>query len=374
MLTPNYINNEIPRRLVELMGDIETDMLKRVAHYVGKYRRVTGSAEFLALKQTQYNLLYDDLLDIVSSYSGMTEVEVARIFSQSAVKSIDYDSRLAANAGHAITTVTGATTASAAAMQQTLDAAIQRALSVQNLTNTKCLQSALDAFTRASDRAFLSVATGAQTFDSAYRQAVDEIIDNGISVVEYDRGGRVMRYSVEAATRRNLITSVNQTIGKIQEQNCALLGCNLVQTTSHAGARPSHAEWQGGIYWINEPVKGYDSLVDACGYGEADGLKGINCYHDFFPYFEGMPRAFDSDPSRKLGIDNDKLYALNQKQRYLERQIRAAKKGQEVYQAAGMTAEAKRAGQVVREKQAQMRDFLDQNPLLRRDYTRERIG
>lgn len=374
MLTPNYINNEIPRRLVELMGEIETEMLKRVAHYVKKYGRVTGSAEFFAMKQTQYNLLYDDLIDIVSRYSGMTQAEVAGIFSQSAVKSIEYDSRLAARAGHATTSLTGATTARVAAMQQTLDAAIKRALNVQNLTNTRCVQSALDAFTRASDRAYLSVATGAQTFDGAYRQAVDEIIDNGISVIEYDRGGRVMKYSVEAATRRNLITSVNQTVGKIQEQNCALLGCNLVQTTSHAGARPSHAEWQGGIYWINEPVQGYDSLVDACGYGEIDGLKGINCYHDFFPYFEGMPKAFDSNPAQQLGIDNDKLYELNQKQRYLERQIRAAKKGQGVYEAAGLTAEAKRAGQVVREKQAQMREFLEQNPLLRRDYTRERIG
>ena len=64
MLTPNYINNQLPKRLVSLMGEIETEMLKRVAHYLKKYGKVTGTAEFLLLKQTQYNLLYKDLLEI----------------------------------------------------------------------------------------------------------------------------------------------------------------------------------------------------------------------------------------------------------------------------------------------------------------------
>lgn len=374
MLTPNYINNEIPRRMVELMGEVETEMLKKVAHYISRYKTVTGTAEFLSLKQSQYNLLYSDLLKIVADYSQLTQKEVADIFAQSAVKSLEYDNRIISAAKGLNFALPASTTARAAAMQQTLDAAIMRAQSLQNLTNTRCLQSALDAFTRATDKAYLAISTGATSFDGAYKRAVDELVGMGISVVDYSSGGKVLHYSVEAATRRNLITSVNQTVGKIQEQNLALLGCNLVQVSSHAGARPSHAEWQGGIYWVNEPVKGYDSLVDACGYGEVDGLKGINCYHDFFPYLEGTPRTFDRNPASKLGIDNDKLYALNQQQRYLERRIREAKKAEGVYEAAGMKPEAAKAASLVRERQAEIRQFLDENELLRRSYTREKVG
>ncbi len=381
MLSPLYLSGELPQRLTDLMSDVEREMLARVAYYVEKYGRVTGTAEFLSLKQTQYNLLYRDLLQIVGKYSGLAEAEIVEAFTQSAANSLAYDNRLLKNyeaAGvfsplHPIGSTVGAT-ATAAAMQQTLTAAINRALDVQNLTNTSCVQSALDAFTAATDKAYLSIVSGAQTFDVATRRAVDEISKMGITVIEYDRGGRAINYSVEAATRRNLITSVSQVCGKIQEMNLLSLGCSLVQTTSHAGARPSHAEWQGGKYWLGTPVRGFSSLVEVCGYGSVDGIKGVNCHHDFFPTTPDTPSAFDRDPAKnQLGISNDELYELRQKQRYHERQIRGAKKEQSVFDAAGMTKEAKAAGAKVRQKQAEMRDFLAENPLLRRDYTRERV-
>ena len=375
MLTPNYINNEIPKRMVELMGEIEADMLRRVAYYISRYNRVTGTAEFLSLKQTQYNLLYDDLLKIISEYSGLAEREIRAIYEQSAIKSIDYDNRIISAARGANYALPAASTATAAAMQQTLEAAIARAIDIQNLTNTRCLQSALDAFTRATDRAYLSIATGADTFDNAYKQAVDELAKSGLTVAEYNRNGKTINYSIEAATRRNLITSIGQLTGEIQLQNLAMLGCHLVQTTSHAGARPTHAVWQGKVFWVGTQERGYGSLVDDCGYGQPDGIKGVNCYHDFFPYLEGAPLAFDRDPAKnQLGIDNDELYELTQKQRYLERKVREAKKAQRVYDGAGMTTEAQNAARLVRERQAAVREFLEQHPLLRRDYTRERVA
>lgn len=381
MLSPLYLSSELPQRMTSLMSEIENEMLARVAYYVRQYGRVTGTAEFLALKQTQYGLLHRDLLKIVAKYSGLTEAEVAAAFTQSAANSLAYDNRILKNyeaAGlftplHPIGATLG-TTASAAAMQRTLTAAINRALDIQNLTNTSCVQSALEAFTRATDKAYLSIVSGAQSFDAATRQAVDEIAQMGLSVVEYDRSGREIHYSVEAATRRTLITSVSQVCGQIQEMNLLALGCSLVQTTSHAGARPSHAEWQGGKYWLGKRVSGFGSLVDDCGYGSVDGIKGINCYHDFFPTTPDAPSAFDRDPAKnQLGIDNDELYELRQKQRYHERQIRAAKKQQGVYEAAGMTKEAKASGALVRQRQAEIRDFLKENPILQRDYTRERV-
>lgn len=376
MLTPNYINNQLPKRLVSLMGEIETEMLKRVAHYLKKYGKVTGTAEFLLLKQTQYNLLYKDLLEIIARYGEKTKSTIAETFNESAVRSVEYDNRLIANAAKAGVFKPTATvaTASREAMERTLKTAIQRAINIQNLTNTKCMQSALDAFTRASDKAYLSVLNGAKAFNAAYRSAVDELAENGITIVEYSRNGKTFNYTIEAATRRNLITSVNQTAAMISIQNATALGSNLVEVTSHAGARPSHAEWQGGRYWINSPVKGYGSLVDICGYGRADGLCGINCYHSFFPCFEDTPKAFDKNPARKLGIDNDKLYELNQKQRGIEREIRNAKRAADIYKSTGLTEALNKANVQVREKQAKMREFLAQNPILKRDYQREQIG
>lgn len=373
MLTPNYLNNQLPARLVDIMGELETEMLKKVAQHISKYGKVTGTAEFLALKQTQYNLLYDDLVKVVSNYSNKTKREIMQAFTEAAIKSTDYDNRIIMNAG--IKTASAVATSSSLALNRTLQIALTRAIDIQNLTNTQCIQSALALFTRATDKAYLGIISGSKTFDQAYRQAVDELAKSGLTIVDYARNGKELHYSVEAVTRRNLITSVNQTAGKISIQNAHDLGCHLVEVTSHAGARPSHAEWQGGIYWIDEPVKGYGSLVDICGYGEIDGLCGINCYHSFMPYFEGSPKVWDKDPARnQLGINNEELYNLNQKQRYLEREIRNAKKEQAIYEQAGMTSESKEAGAKVRERQKNIREFLSQNPLLHRDYIREKIG
>lgn len=173
MLSPLYLSSELPQRMTSLMSEIENEMLARVAYYVRQYGRVTGTAEFLALKQTQYGLLHRDLLKIVAKYSGITEAEVAAAFTQSAANSLAYDNRILKNyeaAGlftplHPIGATLGAT-ASAAAMQRTLTAAINRALDIQNLTNTSCVQSALEAFTRATDKAYLSIVSGAQSFDA----------------------------------------------------------------------------------------------------------------------------------------------------------------------------------------------------------------
>jgi len=114
------------------------------------------------------------------------------------------------------------------------------------------------------------------------------------------------------------------------------MGCELVETTSHAGARPTHAEWQGKVFCIKGHHKSYGDFYRETGYGEGDGLCGWNCYHSFFPYFEGLSlKTFVRDPSMEyLGKENDQMYEEQQKQRYYERQIRAAKKECSVYSAA----------------------------------------
>ena len=105
------------------------------------------------------------------------------------------------------------------------------------------------------------------------------------------------------------------------------MGCELVETSSHAGARPSHAEWQGKVFCIKGHHKRYGDFYRETGYGTGAGLCGWNCYHSFYPYFEGLSTpSFSHDPSKDAGRSNDEDYERQQKQRYYERKIREAKK------------------------------------------------
>ena len=164
-------------------------------------------------------------------------------------------------------------------------------------------------------------------------------------------------------------TGINQTAAKLQLQFAAEMDSDLVEVTAHAGARPSHAEWQGKVYSISGKTKGYRKLEDATGYGTVDGLCGANCRHNMFPFFEGESGAYSKreleEYTRPDAVTyNGKsmsLYEAQQLQRYQERQIRRWKREYVCSEAAGIdTLQA--AAKLAKWNSTHM-DFLQQTGL-----------
>lgn len=137
--------------------------------------------------------------------------------------------------------------------------------------------------------------------------------------------------SLESAVRMNIITGVNQTCGKLQELRADEVKCDLMELSAYSGARPSHAKWQGKIV-SRSGKKGYLTLKDI-GYGETTGFKGVNCHHDWLPYYPGSARTYTQE---QLDVwENEKVkyngkeyskYDATQIQRAMERKIRQDKK------------------------------------------------
>ena len=78
--------------------------------------------------------------------------------------------------------------------------------------------------------------------------------------------------------------------GKMQLARAKELEWDLMELTAHSGARPEHATWQGKIVSLSGKT-GYLSLDDI-GYGEVTGFKGVNCRHDWRPYYRGSSRTY----------------------------------------------------------------------------------
>ena len=81
-----------------------------------------------------------------------------------------------------------------------------------------------------------------------------------------------------------------------------------------------------------EVVSNFLSLKDI-GYGEITGFKGINCYHDWRPYYKGSSKTYSNDELEKMTDEkvtyNGKQitkYEAKQIQRSIERKIRQDKK------------------------------------------------
>lgn len=69
--------------------------------------------------------------------------------------------------------------------------------------------------------------------------------NSGLRQIDY-ASGRANR--IDVAARRAVMTGVSQLSGKISEMNAEKLGTEHFEVEWHAGARPTHAVWQGRVY------------------------------------------------------------------------------------------------------------------------------
>lgn len=199
--------------------------------------------------------------------------------------------------------------------------------------NVDMVKGALDAYMQAATEAIVKVNAGAATAERALHQAVRKLEREGITVIQYrnaETGAHTVANRVDVAVRRHVRTQIAQDGARMTGAAMDRYGCELVEVSSHPNARPSHAGWQGRVYGWRGPceVKGrrYEGLEATTGYGSVDGLLGANCRHSFGPYLAGTPRAYSPDPEHASGLPGSEVYDLEQRQRYRERAIRAAKR------------------------------------------------
>lgn len=174
------------------------------------------------------------------------------------------------------------------------------------------------------DKAITGVVYGAFDYNTMIRKVVTQLTNSGLRSIDYASG---WHSRVDVAARRAVMTGASQLTGKITEMNAEKLGTEHFEVAWHAGARPSHAVWQGKVWSKKE-------LVTVCGLGTATGLLGANCYHEYYPFVKGVSERNWSDSwlaeqNRKESIPktfNGKeytLYEAKQQQRKMETAMRA---------------------------------------------------
>lgn len=278
---------------------------------------------------------------------------------------------------------------------QQIDATIAGISAILARDNIQMAQGAKDAFLQASAQAVTEVNSGMRTGEEALRRVVRNLERQGIGIVTYQDSstGRVtVRNKVDVAVRRHIRTQIAQDGMRMTEERMERLEVKLVEVSSHPGARPEHAEWQGRCYSLKgaQVIDGteYPDLREATGYGTVAGLGGANCRHSFGPYRHGAPRMYDPDPQPECGVTSEELYDLEQGQRYRERRIREAKRelrgAQILYDADPSMANLtnlNKAKNLLKGRQAAMREYIDSanakgngKPVLRRHPDREWAG
>jgi len=188
------------------------------------------------------------------------------------------------------------------------------------------------------------------------------------------------------------LTGVSQTAAQISVKYADDMGCDLVETTAHPGARPEHQIWQGKIFSRSSSGK-YPNFVQNTGYGTGAGLCGWNCRHSFYPYFEGLSSSVYprdkiqsyTNQTVKYNDHNISYYEATQAQRSFERHIRETKRELAGYDEGIKSTDDEQLRNAMQEKfsissvklkqqESSLKDFLSQTGLDRQNEREQALG
>lgn len=370
MLTPEQLAH-CADDAVALYSKLNEEIVRDIARRIAKSSRLTETGRLQILALQDVGMLTSDILRTVSKYSGTSEALLHDLFEDAGIMSVEYDM--------SIYTVNGLNplplNMSPAAMQ-TLEAGCKKTNgNLKNLTGTTAVTSQTN-FINACTMAEMKAESGAFSPQQAIVDAVRQIAKVG-AVVRYPSEHED---KLDVAVRRCVMTGIGQTTGEICLGYARELDWDLMEITAHAGARPSHARWQGQIVSLSGKP-GYLSLTDI-GYGTGEGFKGYNCRHDWYPYLEGSRRMYSAEELAKLGAKDIEfpdgsmhtLYEAEQYQRACERKIRETKRvlaAQNEFIVNTESEPLKRAMQndfdkkaiVLKRQEAQLKDFCKKTGL-----------
>ena len=313
---------KIEKQAIGIYQNLELQIIEEIATRIANF----GYANTVVLNDIkiaqEMGFLYQDIVRLVAEYNNTSYEKVAEIFNQAGAQTLKFDDKIYTEAGLNPIPIN-----QSSSMVQLLNSTIEKTSgNLQNLVMTTAITSQT-SFYNAMNKAYMEVSTGVKSYTKSIVDTIKELSSQG-AVITYPSGRNM---SLESAVRMNIITGVNQTCGKLQELRADEVGWDLMEITAHSGARPSHASWQGKIV-SRSGQKGYLSLDDI-GYGKATGFKGVNCRHDWYPYYKSSIKTYTNEQLKeweqeKLEYNGKRMskYDATQEQRKIERVIRADKK------------------------------------------------
>lgn len=366
--------------LSSLYADIEDDLLLSIAKRFAKNMEITDTSKWELKMLAQMGALQKDAVRIIAQKAGIAP-QMLEIALQSAandtITQLEPGFRQLAKDGYA----KAAKIPPAKSTAQAAGAFAKQAKDSLNMVNTVMGYKVKPAWTtlikgvagylreNAEKQPMLDLLNkhtgaaiiGAETRQRAVRKCIQEMLDRGIPAF-VDKAGR--EWSPEAYVNMDIRTTVTNTAHAAQDARMEAYGLDLFAVSSHSGARPKCAKDQGKIFSRSNQTGTVEDLrgnrirfypQSSSSIGDPDGLFGINCGHFKTPFMPGvsMQRYFPTEDR----AENDRKYRESQKQRALERDVRAAKRECAVYDALGDKEAFAKSSLKLKERQNKLASF-----------------
>lgn len=374
MLSDNELT-ALTQPIIAIYNQIEMALLEKVAKRFDVYDKIGGSLEWQLKKLDELGALTNEAVKVIASMSKRGEKEIAQMLKDASLGNIDM-SLLDVAFTNGFIFVDPKKLMQSEALRATVELSYKELGKTYKLIQTKALESTRQAYMDIINRSYIETASGIYDYNTSIRGALRDMADQGITGATYRRGNKIVKYSIEGTVRRDTITAVHQLANRGAEKATKEIGAAYVEVSAHIGARVSkdpianHAGWQGKVYKLEGSDPKYPNITEKTGYpGDIQGLGGVNCRHRMFPFFPGIsvPNPYKVDPK-----ENKKVYEATQRQRAMERGIRATKKRLIVAKASGDMEKAKEYRTKLTTQQKQIDKFCKDNNL-RRQTEREMV-
>lgn len=325
MLTPEYLY-KLPDPIAMLYSETETDILILIAERLIKTGEISNLSKFQINKLKQQNILNQDVVALLKKALNKADSEIEKLLEQAGIETVRADDEIYLRFGLEPPLYTDNPN-----IKAIIETSIQKTKGLmRNFTNFT-VDMTNKTYVDLIDEAYYKVVTNTYTRPAAIFETIRELANRGLETVDYP-SGHVDK--IDVAVRRNIITGANKMSLDLQVERSEQVGNRYMGTTSHMGARPSHAEWQGGVYDLHGDEM--DGNISITGYGEGWGLGGWNCRHGMYPFLPGMDRnRYVKNPAAVYdNADNDEMYKQSQILRNYERKIRDTKRSLYTYQTA----------------------------------------
>lgn len=347
MLTQDQINNlpmRMTYRLEKLNSDVLSDLGRRVkdigqllpsdASKLEAMRR--SGADVSDITRELANITGKNTKDIYAIYNAVASDNAAFAKTFLGTKYVPYEKN--SYMQHKVNALARQTADSYINMSQTTG------FMITDGAGTRVFSSLSKTYQEVTDRAIVSVISGAENYQFEMRKILIELADSGLRTVDYASG-----YSrrLDTSVRQNVLYGIkqcNQTISDIVGEE---IGADGFEISYHRNSRPSHMEMGGKQY-----AKGAARTINGVYYPsffEVEGLlQDYNCLHFKYPVVLGISRSAYSDEELAELKENDNRtfdfegktytgYEAQQQQRKLESAMRNAKDRQTIALAAGDT-------------------------------------
>ena len=368
-LTPKQLD-KLPERIIEIYESLEDFIIEDISRRIAK-AGMTDTAKWQYIRAQEFGIANGTIKKKIAETLKISEDELEKLFKNAGTVSLDSDNILYEQAK-----LTSFHLESSPELKAYVMAAIKQTKKemknmchslgfVENISNKKVAKKLSDSYIKALDLANMQVSSGTLDYQTAVRQAVKKLASSGVNYINYESG---WHNRLDVAVRRAVITGANQMSRQMTDYTMDMniaKDDQYVEVSAHAGARPSHSDWQGQVYKVEGSTAEYDNLYEATGLGTVEGLCGANCKHSYYPFIPNISiRAYtkkdlkeiDGEPQEYNGKEYT-LYQANQEQRRMERQIRQTKRELIGYKASGLEEDFKNSSIKLQQQKKEYNNF-----------------